>query len=679
MKWPGCFDKFWKIIKDETPTVDETYFHNIVAKNIIYKRIDSLLKMEGNKGHASIICAYTLALLSLRSQQKLDLNYEAKLKQFDNTLIFFSKLRKLCLSLKTLTLPSKYQTEGALVGQLLKSYRKKYLVDKLWKFNEAILNTFPQDSKNEGNNNEKMNINQYIGYILPFNSVNRKVIINFLPEYSFLFTTKERIPIKISVECVNVEELEKVTELNESKENAKKILAKSKEENENNILDEDEVDLHELNVMYKEENDNQQKNEQINKSKNADSNYNDLNNINDPLNPLTTKSPLSVHKTNTLDVTITTNPNNSMITIQNDEITNENCNENYNELYARRISDIPEEVKTKMNQILENVKYENEHPNETIKNEVELTSKDLPENTKEISDNIFNPFNNLWENSVKEIKIKSSFKMFSSLSVVSFIAKAHDDLRQEVMTMQMIKKFDEIFKEENIPLKLRPYEIVVTSRDSGLVEYLPDTISMDALKKALLKNDMSFDYFFKCHFGDDFEEHQKTFTESLAAYSLVCYLIAIKDRHNGNILLDKEGALIHIDFGFVLGISPGGNMNFENAPFKLTKDYVRLMDGTDSSIFEYFRSLFLRGLLAVRKHVDIFCNIVEAMFYGVPMPCFTGKNIKDIIVPLRERFLFKYSDTEIVSIAHNLIDRSLNSWRTTQYDMFQKFTNDIQP
>ncbi len=70
-----CFDKFWKIIKEDTPNVDETYFHNIVAKNIIYKRIDSLLKLEGNKGHASIICAYTLALLSLRSQQKLDLNY----------------------------------------------------------------------------------------------------------------------------------------------------------------------------------------------------------------------------------------------------------------------------------------------------------------------------------------------------------------------------------------------------------------------------------------------------------------------------------------------------------------------------------------------------------------------------------------------------------------------------
>lgn len=70
-----CFDKFWKLIKDETPEVNETYFHNIIAKFIIYKKVDYLLKKEGNKGHASIICAYTLALIALRSHGKLDLNY----------------------------------------------------------------------------------------------------------------------------------------------------------------------------------------------------------------------------------------------------------------------------------------------------------------------------------------------------------------------------------------------------------------------------------------------------------------------------------------------------------------------------------------------------------------------------------------------------------------------------
>lgn len=78
----------------------------------------------------------------------------------------------------------------------------------------------------------------------------------------------------------------------------------------------------------------------------------------------------------------------------------------------------------------------------------------------------------------------------------------------------------------------------------------------------------------------------------MAGYSLVCYLLAMKDRHNGNILLDDAGHVVHIDFGFMLSNSPGG-VNFESAPFKLTRELLEVMDsdseGSPSQLFDYFK------------------------------------------------------------------------------------------
>ncbi len=105
----------------------------------------------------------------------------------------------------------------------------------------------------------------------------------------------------------------------------------------------------------------------------------------------------------------------------------------------------------------------------------------------------------------------------------------------------------------------------------------------------------------------------------------MCYILQIKDRHNGNILIDMEGHLVHIDFGFLLGRAPGGSFSFETAPFKLTTEMVAVMGGESSENFTYFKKLCVQGALASRKHADTFCTLVEVMGFHSSLPCFQGR------------------------------------------------------
>ena len=49
------------------------------------------------------------------------------------------------------------------------------------------------------------------------------------------------------------------------------------------------------------------------------------------------------------------------------------------------------------------------------------------------------------------------------------IVKGGDDLRQEVLAMQLIRKLNEIFINEKVMAYLRPYEVIVTSSNSGII------------------------------------------------------------------------------------------------------------------------------------------------------------------------------------------------------------------
>ena len=275
------------------------------------------------------------------------------------------------------------------------------------------------------------------------------------------------------------------------------------------------------------------------------------------------------------------------------------------------------------------------------------------------------------------LKEKSIFGDLESHKIFKAIIKTNEDLRQEQFATQLINEFYQIFRLSNVKCWLNTYEIISTGNNSGLIEMVPDSLSFDQLKQKT--HGMSLHDFFLYYFGQgnkkskEYKKAMKNYVRSLAGYSLVCYFLQIKDRHNGNILLDAEGHIIHIDFGFLLSNAPGKGLKFETAPFKLTKDMVDCMGGITSEYYKKYVKHLKKGFEAISKHRNKIIILVEMMWcgHGKNLPCFEGK--QEAIDELKRRLLpdKNMKSKEMNTFVETLIYESYDNWRTKFYDYFQ--------
>lgn len=295
-----------------------------------------------------------------------------------------------------------------------------------------------------------------------------------------------------------------------------------------------------------------------------------------------------------------------------------------------------------------------------------------------------------WNTKKARIRSESRFGHLENWDLFSMIAKTGDDLAQEAFACQLIHLMANIWYQDKVKVWVKRMKIIVTSINTGLVETITNAVSVHSIKKALEKDMLEHNEFpisgvvtlkdhFKRLFGDEnsikYKIAQENFSLSLAAYSVICYILQIKDRHNGNIMLDSEGHIVHIDFGFLLSNSPG-SVGFEGAPFKLTQEYIDLLGGLDSYYFKKFKLLTKEAFKSLRRNAKCIIDMVELMQTDSSLPCFkAGENTS---VLLEQRFQLHLTDEEVDSFIDNfLINKSLNSAYTRLYDQFQLLTQGI--
>ncbi|CAO3586710.1 unnamed protein product [Absidia cylindrospora] len=294
-------------------------------------------------------------------------------------------------------------------------------------------------------------------------------------------------------------------------------------------------------------------------------------------------------------------------------------------------------------------------------------------------------FSEDWEVKKARIRASSPYGHLPNWRLLSVIVKQGADLRQEQFAIQLIREMQRIWQDTGVDVWVKYFRVLVTSDGSGLIETLRNTISVHSIKKNAYirgwnEKGMVFhlNNYYEKQWGpfdsDDFVKAQDAFMRSLAGYSIACYILQIKDRHNGNILVDEDGHLIHIDFGFMLSNSPG-SVGFEMASFKLPQEYIDILGGVHGEKFAEYKALMKAAFLSVRKHSENILLLVEMMCKDSKLACFQSG--EQTIQQLRDRFQLHLTEPQAEEFVDRMIMSSCGNVFTKLYDTYQYYSQGI--
>uniref|UniRef100_A0ACD5VDD8 Uncharacterized protein n=1 Tax=Avena sativa TaxID=4498 RepID=A0ACD5VDD8_AVESA len=191
----------------------------------------------------------------------------------------------------------------------------------------------------------------------------------------------------------------------------------------------------------------------------------------------------------------------------------------------------------------------------------------------------------------------------------------NDDLRQDAVMEQffgLVNMFLQNHRDTSERrLRIRTYKVVPFTPSAGVVEWVNGTVP---LGDYLLGRPVMHHFFLERFLQPaDWFQSRLAYTRSVAASSMVGYIVGLGDRHSMNVLLDQDTAeVVHIDLG--VAFEQGLMLKTpERVPFRLTRDIIDGMGVT--GVEGVFRRCCEKTLSVMRENKEALLTIIEVFIH----------------------------------------------------------------
>ena len=258
--------------------------------------------------------------------------------------------------------------------------------------------------------------------------------------------------------------------------------------------------------------------------------------------------------------------------------------------------------------------------------------------------------------------------------------KVGDDLRQDQLTLQLLKVMNYLWLKSGLDFKMNCYGVLPTGKNQGFIEVVPNSITESELQQdagtltGVINNKIFFNFLLENNPDQNmFMESCKTFKMSSAGYAVSTCILGIADRHPGNIMVQKDGHYFHIDFGHFLGnFKTKYGYKREDAPFHFSPacQYVIQQIPKDESDPSYenesFEILCGVGLNVLRMNSDLLISLLLLML-GTGIP--ELRKASDINY-MKDMLFLDLTYEQVVQKFSVLIKKSLESTKTKINNLF---------